>query len=48
VLPQDSQLTNLNLSNISQSLDQQTRARRLQEMGSAMETLQITSQARLF
>jgi hypothetical protein len=45
---QDSQLTNLNLSNISQSLDQQTRARRLQEMGSAMETLQITSQARLF
>ena len=45
---QDAQLTNLNLSNISQSLDQETRARRLQGLGDALETLQISSQARLF
>ncbi|MEM8804451.1 MAG: hypothetical protein AAGF01_00165 [Cyanobacteria bacterium P01_G01_bin.38] len=45
---QDSQLTNLNLTNISQSLDQETRARRLQQMGGAMDTLQISAQTRLF
>ena len=45
---QDNQLANLNLSNISQSLDQETRARRLQSMGNAMDTLQISAQANLF
>ena len=45
---QDTQLTNLNLSNISQSLDQESRARRLQGLGNALDTLQISSQARLF
>ncbi|MEO0488012.1 MAG: hypothetical protein AAFZ49_00465 [Cyanobacteria bacterium J06659_2] len=45
---QDAQLTNLNLSNVSQNLDQETRARRLRELGSAMDTLQISAQARLF
>jgi hypothetical protein len=45
---QDTQLTNLNLANISQNLDQEARARRLQDLGSALDTLQISSQARLF
>jgi hypothetical protein len=45
---QDAQLANLNLTNISQSLDQETRARRLQQMGNAIDTLQISAQARLF
>ncbi|MGP1385722.1 MAG: hypothetical protein ACTS2F_19335 [Thainema sp.] len=45
---QDAQLTNLNLANLSHSLDQETRARRLQDLGSALDTLQISSQARLF
>ena len=45
---QDTQLTNLNLANISQNLDQEARARRLQALGSALDTLQISSQARLF
>ena len=45
---QDAQLTNLNLANLSQSLDQETRARRLRELGNALDTLQISAQARLF
>ena len=45
---QDNQLTNLNLTNISQSLDQQTRARQLQGLGNALDTLKISAQARLF
>lgn len=45
---QDAQLTNLNLANLSHTLDQETRARRLQDLGSALDTLQISSQARLF
>jgi len=45
---QDAQLTNLNLANMSQNLDQEARARRLQELGNALDTLQISAQARLF
>jgi hypothetical protein len=45
---QDAQLINLNLANMSQNLDQEARARRLQELGSALDTLQISAQARLF
>ncbi|MBE9113169.1 hypothetical protein IQ273_27690 [Nodosilinea sp. LEGE 07298] len=45
---QDAQLTNLNLANMSQNLDQEARARRLQSLGSALDTLQISAQARLF
>ncbi|MGG6242616.1 hypothetical protein C7293_11010 [filamentous cyanobacterium CCT1] len=45
---QDAQLTNLNLTNMSQNLDQEARARRLQELGNALDTLQISAQARLF
>lgn len=45
---QDDQLANLNLTNISQSLDQETRARHIQALGSAMDTLQISAQTRLF
>lgn len=44
---QDAQLTNLNLANMSQNLDQEARARRLQELGNALDTLQISAQARL-
>ncbi len=45
---QDAQLTNLNLANMSQNLDQEARARRLQALGNALDTLQISAQARLF
>ncbi|MFQ4140572.1 hypothetical protein PGN35_030075 [Nodosilinea sp. PGN35] len=45
---QDAQLTNLNLANMSQNLDQEARARRLQSLGNALDTLQISAQARLF
>ena len=45
---QDAQLSNLNLTNISQSLDRESAARRLQDRSGAIDTLRISAQARLF
>lgn len=45
---QRQELTNLNLTNISRSLDGQNQARNQEMVGAGLETLRITSQARLY
>ncbi|NET38329.1 MAG: hypothetical protein F6K19_41095 [Cyanothece sp. SIO1E1] len=45
---QDAQMTNINLANISDTLDQETRSRHMGRLGNAIESLKISSQAGLF